>query len=198
MTSVAEMRRTTPSRTSGTRPAPQGSGQVGAADAETFIRAVYERHGTLLLRYAARLLGGDWHRAEDVLQEAAIRAWRHAERLGAEVGEMRPWLFTVVRNLVIDDHRARTLRPADPDPLDTTDIPVADGVDRLLTSQVVLEALGDLTGQQREILRHVYFEGSGVARVAEVLGIPEGTVKSRTYYAVRAMRRALLARGVDG
>ncbi|KDN76907.1 sigma-70 family RNA polymerase sigma factor [Streptomyces olindensis] len=184
MTLVAEVRPTgTPTGT------PTG-------DAETFVRAVYAQHGGVLLGYAARRLRGDWHRAEDILQEAVVRAWSHAGALGTAPETMRPWLFTVVRNLLIDDHRARALRPVTADALEDTDVPVADEVNRLLTGHVVTEALGDLTERQREILRLVYFDGSSVAEVAELLGVPEGTVKSRTYYAVRALHRALAARGV--
>lgn len=168
------------------------------ADAETFIRAVYLQHGKQLLCYAARLLEGDWHRAQDVLQEAAIRAWRHAAERGGALQAMRPWLFTVVRNLVIDRHRARRLRPVTPDPLEDTVIAVADEVDRLLTTHMVADALGELTQQQREILRHTYFNGSSVAEVSQLLGIPQGTVKSRTHNALRALKRALTARGFHG
>lgn len=76
------------------------------ASADAFARALYEHHGSVLLRFAAGLLGGDWHRAEDVLQEAAIRAWQHAAELGPATGALRPWLFQVVRNLVIDGYQS--------------------------------------------------------------------------------------------
>ncbi|MGW3151905.1 sigma-70 family RNA polymerase sigma factor [Streptomyces sp. NPDC001177] len=165
-------------------------------DSETFISAVYEQHGKLLLRFAARMLGGDWHRAEDVLQEAAIRAWRHAGVLGSSPVGLRPWLFTVVRNLAIDDYRARTLRPVEADGLNDTDVAVPDDVDRLLTQWVVSEALQDLTDQHREVLAHMYFNGSSVALASELLGIPPGTVKSRTHNAMRALGKALTARGL--
>ncbi|MET9829244.1 sigma-70 family RNA polymerase sigma factor [Streptomyces sp. NPDC006385] len=192
---VADVRPTgTPAMAGGALAAPERSG----ADAETFVRAVYAQYGKVLLRHAARRLRGDWHKAEDLLQEAVVRAWRHAGALGAAPEELRPWLFTVVRNLLIDEHRARTLRPTTPQALEDTDIPVADEVNRLLTGHVVTEALGDLTERQREILRHMYFDGGSVAQVSELLGIPKGTVKSRTYYAMRALHRALAARGVQG
>ncbi|MGW5660083.1 sigma-70 family RNA polymerase sigma factor [Streptomyces sp. NPDC003758] len=168
------------------------------ADAETFIRTLYLQHGKPVLWYAARLLEGDWHRAQDVLQEAAIRAWHYSAKRGGAPQAMRPWLFTVVRNLLIDSHRARILRPATPDPLEDTVIAVADEVDRLLTTHMVADALGDLTEQQREILRLMYFNGTSVAEVSERLGIPQGTVKSRTHNALRALKRVLAARGFHG
>ncbi|MFI2351820.1 sigma-70 family RNA polymerase sigma factor [Streptomyces sp. NPDC019443] len=165
---------------------------------EEFIRELYAEHGTLLLRYAARLLGGDWHRAEDILQEAAVRAWKHASALDMNVAEARPWLYTVVKNLVIDQHRARKVRPAEAMSLQLLDISVADGTERLLTSQVVIEALGEVTDQHREIIKLMYYLECSVAQVSAHLGIPPGTVKSRSYYALRALRKVLEDRGVTG
>ncbi|PJE95491.1 RNA polymerase [Streptomyces carminius] len=166
------------------------------ADCEEFVRDLYARHGTLLLRYAARLLGGDWHKAEDILQETAARAWRHSAVLDGDAREARPWLFTVVRNLVIDHHRSCRLRPVEFMALEELDATVEDGMDRALTSQVVTEALQDLSGQHREVIRLMYYLEYSVAQTAEYLGIPPGTVKSRTYYAMRALRRALRERGL--
>ncbi|MDQ1005898.1 RNA polymerase sigma-70 factor (ECF subfamily) [Streptomyces sp. V4I23] len=163
--------------------------------AEAFLKALYERHGSLLLCYAARLLGGDWHRAEDVLQEAAIRAWRNAANLGDPTAEtVRPWLFTVVRNLVIDGHRARQARPPEVAEPELPSIPVPDWIDRVLTKQAVVEAMRELPPIQREVLLHVYFIGRSTSQTATVLGVPRGTIKSRTYYAVRALREILQSR----
>ncbi|MCQ4045114.1 sigma-70 family RNA polymerase sigma factor [Streptantibioticus rubrisoli] len=164
--------------------------------AEALLRALYASHGSVVLRFAARMLGGDWHRAEDILQEAAIRAWQHAAELGPPGDELRPWLLHVVRNLVIDGYRGRQARPPEEVGQDITHLPVADGVDRALTAQVMVEALRDLAPFQREVLLHVYYMGRSVNQTARVLGLPPGTVKSRTHYAVRALRDCLSSRGV--
>lgn len=165
---------------------------------DQFIRDVYEQHGGLTLRYAARLLGGDWHRAEDVLQEAALRAWKHATALGLNASEVRPWLWTTVRNLTIDHHRGEKRRPADCTELGTLDLPVPDPTDRLLRGRLVLDALSDLTDQQRQVIYLLYYGQFNTAQAAEHLGIPVGTVKSRSYYALRALRRTLEVRGAVG
>ncbi|MFB6715726.1 MULTISPECIES: sigma-70 family RNA polymerase sigma factor [unclassified Streptomyces] len=163
---------------------------------DEFLRALYHFHGSALLQFAARRLEGDWHRAEDVLQEVAIRAWRHAGELDPTADSVRPWLFTVLRNLVIDGHRARQARPTEIGEPELAHLPVSDGVDHMLTSQVLIDALRDLRPAQREVLLHVHYLGRSVNQTAEVLGVPPGTVKSRTYYAARALREALHSRGL--
>ncbi|MER8091412.1 sigma-70 family RNA polymerase sigma factor [Streptomyces sp. NPDC058316] len=163
---------------------------------DEFLRALYHFHGSALLQFAARRLEGDWHRAEDILQEVAIRAWRHAGELDPTADSVRPWLFTVLRNLVIDGHRARQARPPEIGEPELAHLPVADGVDHMLTSQVLIDALRDLRPAQREVLLHVHYLGRSVNQTAEVLGVPPGTVKSRTYYAARALREALHSRGL--
>ncbi|CAL9661205.1 ECF RNA polymerase sigma factor SigL [Streptomyces sp. enrichment culture] len=165
-------------------------------DCEHFVRVIYAEHGSALVRFAARLLGGDRPRAEDILQEATIRAWRHIDLLVHQEDGLRPWLFTVVRNLVIDDRRARLVRPVSACAVDDVVISVEDDSERILTRHIVQDAMDDLTPQQREILHHTYFLGHSVAEAAELLDIAQGTVKSRTYYAVRALKLALRNRGV--
>lgn len=172
---------------------PESAGEV--SDCETFVRELYEQHGADLLRYAARLLGGDWHQAEDVFQEAAARAWNHLDILRS-TDEARPWLFTVVRNLVIDHHRARQIRPTEVPAAERPETPTADQIDQMLTSQVVTNALGELSAQHKEVIRLMHYSRYSVGDAAKHLGVPPGTVKSRTYYAIRALKTALVTRGV--
>lgn len=180
------IRRTQPGRSGGTR---------DRARDEAFIRAVYDKHGVFLLRMTTGLLWGDTHQAQDLVQEAVLRAWQNADILDPEAEGIRPWLVTVVRNLVIDGYRARKARP--PETIDTAlnDMPGPEPMDPALTKKVVREALADLTSQHREILVHVEFLDQSVARTAKTLGIPTGTVKSRTHLALRALRAALAKRG---
>jgi len=72
------------------------------------VRALYAEHGGALLRYALHLTGGDRQRAEDLVQETIVRAWRHPEALADRPA--RPWLFAVARNLAVDSYRARQAR----------------------------------------------------------------------------------------
>ncbi|MGW4102720.1 sigma-70 family RNA polymerase sigma factor [Streptomyces sp. NPDC004976] len=165
-------------------------------DHHALMRTVYDRHGPLLLRYAARLLGGDWHKAEDILQETVARAWKHATFLKSHDEHVRAWLFTVVKNLVTDHHRARALRPLELMPIEELDT-TWEHPDHALTLHVVLNALQDLNEQQQTVIRLMYYRECSVAQTAEYLGIPPGTVKSRAFYAIRALRKALEERGMQ-
>lgn len=167
------------------------------ADSDAFIRDVYDHYGLLLVRYATRLLDGDWHKAEDILQETAARAWKHARFLSTRGDHIRPWLFTVARNLVIDHHRARQIRPLELMPVEDLDTSW-DGMRSTITSHAVLEALRELKEQHRTIIGLMYYLECSVAQAAEHLGIPPGTVKSRAFYAVRALRKALEKQDVLG
>lgn len=161
------------------------------------MKELYLRHGDVLLRFAARMLRGDWHRAEDLLQEAALRAWQHSARLDPSAESLRPWLFAVVRNLAIDGHRLRQARPPEAGDAELDRVAVPDHVDHTLTSQVLVEAIRELAPIQREVLLHVYYLGMSMGQAAQALGVPPGTVKSRTHYAIRALRDQLTSRGLS-
>ncbi|GHH37093.1 sigma-70 family RNA polymerase sigma factor [Streptomyces candidus] len=167
------------------------------SDGDAFIRDIYEQYGPLLLRYATRLLDGDWHKAEDILQETAARAWKNARYLRPRGEQIRPWLYTVARNLVIDHHRTRQIRPLELMPVEDLDASW-DTTESALTAHALLRALRELTEQQRTVIRLMYYLECSVAQAAEHLGIPPGTVKSRAFYAVRALRRELEKQGVGG
>lgn len=169
-------------------------GDTGTSD-EQLVRALYAEHAGPLLGYVLRLTGGDRQRAEDVVQETLLRAWRHPEALSGR--PVRPWLFTVARNLVVDDHRARRARPREVGEGALAAMPSErPDLDRVLESWAVAEAVASLRLEHRSVLLETFYRGRSVAEAAAVLGIPSGTVKSRTYYALRALRLALEERGL--
>src|SRR5438876_612430 len=111
---------------------------------EAFVRALYAEHGGALLRYALHLTGGDRQRAEDLVQETIVRAWRHPEALADRPA--RPWLFAVARNLAVDSYRARQARPPETGQAALELLPSDDDADRTLESWAVGDALAGLAG----------------------------------------------------
>lgn len=162
---------------------------------QAFARVIYQTHGTALLQFAQGLTLGDVHGAEDIVQEAVLRAWRHAEKLTSTPGLTRPWLFTVVRRLAIDAHRTRRARPADLIPTALDREVVSDTSERTLTSQVLTRALAELDRPHREVLVHRYCLDRSIEETAAELNLPQGTVKSRSSHALRALRHALTSLG---
>ena len=181
------------------RQAPRHEAAPGTPDHEdTLVRMLYEEHAGPLLMFVLRLTGGDRQRAEDIVQETLLRAWRNAHRLGAQGQQsLRPWLVTVARRIAIDDHRSTSARPPETYDRELESFPsTADDTDRVLQLMTVTDALKTLSQSHREILVETYFRGRTVPEAAEVLGLPLGTAKSRVYYALRALRTALQQRGV--
>lgn len=163
---------------------------------EELMRTLFEEHARPLLGYVLRLVAGDRQRAEDVVQETLLRAWRNTEQLRRTTGSVRPWLVTVARRIVIDGHRARGARPHEVGPAPLELMPAADELDRILRMMTISDAMADLTDAHRAALVAVYFAGRTVNEAARELGIPPGTVRSRIFYALRSLRIALEERGV--
>lgn len=178
------------------------AGRHHAEPAETrhsdeLVRLLYQEHAKPLLMFVLRLTGGDRQRAEDVVQETLLRAWRNAHRLGTPgQSSLRPWLVTVARRIVIDDHRSEQARPIETYDRDLEGFSESDETERVLRMMTITDALRTLSQPHREVLVATYFQGRTVPEAAEELGLPLGTAKSRVYYALRALRSALRERGV--
>lgn len=164
-------------------------------DRERVVDEGYAAHAGELLGFATRSLG-DRGLAEEAVQETFVRAWRAADRFDRERGSLRTWLFAIARNVVIDLARQRASRP----PLAAA-APDADGgedwLDRALLGWQVEEALRRLSDAHREVLIATYFAGRPYAELARELGVAPGTIKSRVYYALRALRDVLEEMGRD-
>lgn len=159
-------------------------GSLGEAE----IHSAYRAHGPELYRFALRSLG-DRALAEEAVQEVFLRAWRSADRFDPEIASLRTWLFVIARATVIDLDRARASRAAAV--TSEVEVPSEEPFARALEAWQVEEALRRISGPHREVLVETYYKERPYAEVATELGIPEGTVKSRTYYALRALRLAL-------
>lgn len=170
-----------------------GTTLTNGTTAEHELAALQREHGRPLFALLVRLCDGDRQRAEDLVQETLVRAWQHPEALRAEnFDSVRPWLLTVARRLAIDARRARQARPAEVgDAVLENARVISDHAERAAATLDVREAVKTLTPEHREVLVLVYFQGASVTEAATALGIPPGTVKSRAYYALRALRRVL-------
>jgi RNA polymerase sigma-70 factor (ECF subfamily) len=162
---------------------------VSNSEAE-LLRTLHDQHARALWAYVIGLTGGDRGKAEDVVQETLLRAWRNPDVLDQSRGSSRAWLFTVARRLVIDgwrsaQHRAELITATPPEHA------WPDRFDEVADRAVVGAAMRRLSLEHREVLLECYYRGSSVAQAAERLQIPAGTVKSRTHYALHALRLAL-------
>jgi RNA polymerase sigma-70 factor (ECF subfamily) len=165
---------------------------------EVFVQRMYRQHAACLQAFVLRLTGGDRHWAEDVTQETLMRAWRLADRL-QEGGQrqMLPWLITVARRIVMNERRSRRARPQEVFGSAFEPTPVTDEMERAIQRKILVDALAKLGEAHRRVVVAIYLMGQSTEEVAQSLGIPRGTVKSRSYYGLRALREALQQQGVS-
>ena len=168
-----------------------------ARAADAAVRQLYARHAVALHRYVARFCP-DRASADDIVQETFIRAWRHLPELSAEGRPVRPWLFRVARNLLIDADRAARSRPATVQAEPAEQGRDDTGLSQVLDRQLVADALKQLSPAHRAVLVKVFYGGDSVTRAARQLGIPHGTARSRLHYALQALRGQLEAHEAVG
>ena len=167
--------------------------RIGRRDAER-LAELYDAHAAPIWRYVVHLTG-DRAGADDIVQETLLRAWRTPRILAQEPASTRSWMFTVARHLVIDEARSARRRRE----VGVAEVPeraATDATDALFEAILVEEALAALSADHRAVVVRAYYRGLSVAEMAAELEIPEGTVKSRLHYGLRALRLALQERGV--
>ncbi len=186
--------------TGGARPV--GDVVVAGLRDEREVHAAYLLYGPQLYRFLLRGLG-DPGAAQDVTQETFVRAWRAASRYDPALASLRVWLFGIARNAMIDHARAATVRPwqrnlVDPPTAQTlggaTD---ADPIDRLLDAWLVEEALRRISEQHRFAIVETYLRERPYDEVAAEAGVPVGTLRSRVFYGLKALRATMDEMGVS-
>jgi RNA polymerase sigma-70 factor (ECF subfamily) len=167
-----------------------------ASQGEDGMRTLYRTYGPELYGFAVNCLR-DRQLAEEVVQDVFTRVWRHADSFDPSRASFRTWLYGIARNAIIDVKRRSAVRPAlaasdtDPDS-DPTD----DSIERALLTWQVSAALERLTPEHRQVIRLAHFQGLSVREIADKCELPIGTVKSRTWYALRSLRFVLEEMGV--
>jgi RNA polymerase sigma factor (sigma-70 family) len=172
--------------------------QVRSADEEAF-RALFRRYGPLAKGLAYRVVR-QRSMAEEIVQEAFLALWKDPESYREDRGTFRSWLLATVHHRAVDlvrreeAQRRRGLEQQAESEAVEEDIAdsVADSVDLADTRKQVRAALQGIAPAQRQVLEKMYFEGKTQADVAEELGLPLGTVKSRTLLGMRRLRLLLL------
>jgi RNA polymerase sigma-70 factor (ECF subfamily) len=161
---------------------------------EDVVAAIYRDHGTALRRFVLSA-SRDPQLAEDVVQETVLRVWQQAPEI---TGSLRSYLFRTARNIMIDNYRKAQRRPLEAlahEPNDPAE--AVERVDELLNRVLMEEALLRLSAEHRDVLVALHYRRFTVNEASVQLNIPSGTVKSRAYYAVRALRTILDEMGVE-
>ena len=167
---------------------------LAAGDAEAAL--VFVRRFQRRVFGAALLIVGDRGRAEDVAQEAFVRAWRHADAYDARRASVTTWLLTITRNLAIDTVRVERVRPADPS--SAVDVGVdlrpgpAERAEVLDDATQVAAAVQQLPPEQRRALLLASLHGRTAKEISEIEGIPLGTAKTRIRTALLTVRGELV------
>jgi RNA polymerase sigma-70 factor (ECF subfamily) len=157
-------------------------------DPDAVIRELYSDYAEALHGYVERFCP-DRTSADDIVQETFIRAWRHLPQLSADDRPIRPWLFRVARNLLIDANRAAQARPMTVPGPAAGEAETDSGLEEILDRQLVSDALQHLSPAHQTVLVETFYRGGTMATVARELGIPHGTARSRLHYALDAMRK---------
>lgn len=184
------------------RRAPAAAAAVGlmravAAGDQAALEQVYDAYAGPLYGYGYRRLGSH-QLAEELVQRVMTKLWRLAHRYDAGRGSLRTWVFTIARTACVDlaVTRAREREAAGERVPEREDERVADELDMLLRAEVVRAARERLSPEHQAMIELAYYEGLTQAEIAARLGLPLGTVKSRTYYALKALRLTLDELGV--
>lgn len=169
---------------------------IAKKDPEAF-GVFYDRHGGVAYSLAYRIVG-DKSGAEDVTQEAFISIWRSGARYDRARGSVRSWMLSIVRNRAIDALRSRAGKAPKLDFDDEAALeqrPAEELTEqealRHETSREVRGALGELPSEQSRVIELAYFGGFSHSEIAEMLGVPLGTVKGRMRLGLEKIRSEL-------
>nr|WP_308129604.1 sigma-70 family RNA polymerase sigma factor [Actinoplanes polyasparticus] len=162
------------------------------------LRHLHQVHGPPLMRFLIRQTHGDHQWAEDILQETMLRAWRNPAARNNDGRWSRAWVYTVAKRILIDQVRAAAVRAPEVydkqiEAREWTEDFAGRLTDQLSDAAKVRTAVESLPPHMRETLEAVFFQGHNSTQAGRLLGVPAGTVKSRVFYALKALRQLLEA-----
>ncbi len=158
------------------------------------LNDAYVAYRSELTGLARRALGNS-HLAEEAVQETFVRAWRSRDRFDSSLGSLRTWLYSIERHLLVDMARSRQRHEIHDARMGHEPEPIVDHVERAMAAWQVEEAVGHLTEEHRTVVIEIYFRGRTSKELADHLSVPEGTVRSRLFYALKALRLTLQEMG---
>jgi RNA polymerase sigma-70 factor, ECF subfamily len=171
------------------------------------IGALYDRYGRLVYSIALHVVG-DAETAEEITQDVFVRAWEGAAGYRPELAKVSSWLVSIARHRAIDELRRRGSRreedltdwPEDTDPEREPDLvaptSTEETVENSLQQHSIRQIVAGLPSDQRQVLALAYFQGLSQTQIAEHLGEPLGTVKSRIRLSMQKLRALMLERGI--
>lgn len=167
--------------------------RIARGDVGEPVAELYRRYGRRLYRFGLQHLGNEGL-AEEMVQETFVRLWRAAGRFDASKASVGTYLYVLARSTAADLYKRPSSRPLASD-ADAPELAMPDSVDQILDSMIIREALESLPEAQAEVIRLTRDEGLTQTQIAERLNVPLGTVKTRTFHGMRALRAALTERG---
>jgi RNA polymerase sigma-70 factor (ECF subfamily) len=170
---------------------------VADADADAF-EVVYDRHAEAAYALAHRICGSR-PAADDAVQEAFLAVWRSAGRYNPSLGSLRSWLLTITHNRAIDGLRRITRRQETmlPEEFEPDRVEGDDPQELAVRGEEAADAqrlLAELPAEQRKVIELAFYSGYSHSEIAELLGLPLGTVKGRMRLGLERVRQAMAGR----
>jgi RNA polymerase sigma-70 factor, ECF subfamily len=162
------------------------------------MQVLYARHKIRVFRFLMRFVGREVA-AEDLVSEVFIEAWRHADRFEAR-SQVLTWLLAIARHKALSALRRRSVHEVDDDGLEFVQDPCEDAeatMQKTERSALIADCLKQLSSAHREIIDLVYYHERTIHDVAEIIGVPQNTVKTRMFYARKHMAELLAVHGLD-
>jgi RNA polymerase sigma-70 factor, ECF subfamily len=172
--------------------------RLAGPEVEAALSTLYDRYSRTVFGIGLKLLGGDRSSAEEVVQEVFLKVWRSSHTFDPSRGSFSTWLYRVTRNVALDLYRKRTSRIR---PVPDADSQIAAARDPSAGPEQIVDdswlswrmsrALEGLGATQREVIELAYFQGLSQREISQRTGVPLGTVKTRTYSAMKRLREGL-------